>query len=154
MNNILNQSIIKATEEILDSVLGWGVKAGAPVEKMINSSSAETSVIISFLGSISGAFTLKCSTKLAGEMASAMLGMEVEAGSEDMKDAVGELLNMIVGAAKTRYSAEGDPFKVSIPTTIMGKDYTVHLKANSSDKISLIDFNCNHDSMSIEVFLK
>jgi chemotaxis protein CheX len=83
-----------------------------------------------------------------------MLGMEVEEGSDDMKDAVGEMLNMVVGNAKTRYSSENNTFKVSVPTTIIGEDYTIHIKANASDKISLLNFNCNNDAMSIEVYLK
>ncbi len=153
MDTTLNQAVIKATEDIFDSMLGWDVKGKAPVEKPINASSAETSVIISIVGNVSGAITLKCTKKLAGEIASGMLGMDVDEDSDDLKDAIGELLNMIVGTAKTRYSSV-DAFKVSVPTTIMGGDYAMHIKASSGDKISLIDFDCDHGGLSIEVFLK
>ena len=153
MDTTLNQAVTKATEEIFDSMLGWSVKGKAPVEKPINVPSAETSVIISIVGNVSGAITFKCAKKLAGEIASGMLGMDVDEDSDDLKDAVGELLNMVVGSAKTGYSS-ADAFKISVPTTIMGEDYTVHIKANSGDKISLIDFDCDHSGFSIKVFLK
>ena len=153
MNNGLNQAVIKATGEIFKSVLDWSVQSSTPVEKPINASHQEVSVIISFVGTISGAITLKCSGKLATEIASQMLGMDVEEGSDDMKDAIGEMLNMVVGSAKTNYSTGQDPFKMSVPTIIIGEDYTVHIKANNGEKISLLGFKCQNNDMHIEVYL-
>jgi len=154
MDNALNKSLIKATGEILQSMAGADVSCKPPIEKTIRDTTSETSVIITFVGSISGAITLKCSKKLASMIASQMLGMDVEEGSDDMKDAIGELLNMIVGTAKAHYSSDADPFKISIPTTIVGEDYTVHIKADPNDTISLLDFRCNGDTMGIEVYLQ
>ena len=82
-----------------------------------------------------------------------MLGMEIDAASDDMKDAVGEMLNIIVGAAKTKYSPGNDTFKISIPTTIVGGDYTIHIKADKDDRISLLAFQCGDEDMAIEIFL-
>jgi len=154
MDNAFNKSLIKATGEIFQSMAGAAVSCKPPVEKTIKDTTAETSVIITFVGSISGAVTLKCSKKFASMIASQMLGTDVEEGSEDMKDAIGELLNMIVGSAKAHYSSDGDPFKISVPTIIIGEDYTVHIKADPNDKVSLLDFSCNGDTMGIEVYLK
>lgn len=154
MDNTLNRSVIKAAGEIFSNYLGWDIKGRIPVERPINESYKEVSVIISFVGSISGAITMKCSKKLATEIASGMLGTEVEKDSDDMKDAVGELLNMIIGAAKNYYSSGVDPFKISVPTIVIGEDYVVHIKASNKDKISLLDFLCNQDGMSMEIFLE
>ncbi len=154
MDAALNESLIKATEDIFESVIGESVKSKPAVEKSLHDSSAETSVIISLVGSVSGAVTLKCSKSVASKMASQMLGMEVAEGSEEMKDAVGELLNMIVGSAKAHYCSDGDPFKISVPTIIIGEDYSVHIKANPGDTVSLLDFSCNGDTMGIEVYVK
>ena len=154
MDNNLNKSLIKATGEILQAMIGADVSCKLPVERHIKDTDSETSVIITFLGSPSGAVTLKCSTKFASMIAEEMLGVPVDEGSDEMKDAIGELLNMIVGNAKAHYSPEGDPFKISVPTTILGSDYTIHIKADPSDTVSMIDFYCNGDTMAIEVFLK
>ncbi len=154
MDASLNRSLLKATEDIFESVIGESVKCKLPVERALDHSISETSVIISFVGSISGAVTLKCSSSFAAKMASQMLGMEVAEGSEEMKDAVGEMLNMIVGSAKAYYSSDGDPFKISIPTIIIGEDYSVHIKADPADTVSFLDFSCNGDSMGLEVYLK
>ena len=155
MNELLNRSLEGATKEIMKSVLDWDIVNRSPVEKLIRDNTiSETSVFISFVGELSGAFTMKCSNQLASLIASEMLGMPVEPGSDDMKDAVGELLNMIVGNTKTKFSINGDPFKISIPTIIIGEDYSIHFKADSTDMVTQIDFDCSGQIMSFDIFIK
>lgn len=153
MDELLNQSLIKATEHVFNSMLGLSLKSSPPVEISITDSQGDTSVLINIVGDISGAITLKFSKSFASKVASQMLGMEVAEGSEEMKDAAGELLNMIVGCAKSYYCSDSDPFKISVPTTVIGEDYRMHIKANPGDTISLIDFNCNSDVLVIEVYV-
>ena len=154
MNKALNDSVMRATKQIISATAGCAVTSNDPVEKGIGEDSQYASVIISFFGSISGAFTLKCSRESARFFASQMLGMDVATDSDDMKDAMGEFLNMIVGAAKTNFSADKDVFTMSVPTTILGGDYTVYMKANKHNTCSAIDFNCGGKAMSIEVFIE
>lgn len=153
MNTALNDAIIKATKETFKAVIGCGVQNSQPVEHKINGQQVDTSVIISFVGSVSGAFTMRCSKELGAALASRMLGIQVQADSDDMKDAVGELFNMIVGACKSHYISDADPFKISVPTTVVGGDYTVHIKASPDATVALIPFSCEGNDMSIEVFL-
>ena len=153
MNQKLNESLTRATEDIFENALGWSVKSSPPKERPINESWAETSVIISFVGSISGALTLKCSKKLASHIATDMLGTKIEEGSDDMKDAVGELLNMIIGSTKLYFSSNGDPFKISVPTIIIGQEYSIHVNASQDENITQIDFDCDGDGMSIDIYL-
>ena len=155
MNAELNQTVLQATEEVFESLLGWNVQCGVPVEKTINSLSCETSVVISFVGGISGAVMLKCSNRLAARMASEMLGVEVPEGSEDMQDAVGELMNMIVGAAKTAYARTSDngSLKISLPTTIVGDRYVLHINAEGTERVTLIEVSCPEEKLSLEVYL-
>ena len=84
MDNNLNKSLIKATGEILQSVIGAEVSCKLPVERHIKDTDSETSVIVTFVGSISGAVTLKCSTKFASMIAGEMLGVPVDEGSDEL----------------------------------------------------------------------
>lgn len=154
MNDALNQAVRGAMLEMFQSVLGKTAQGDAPVEAPPNERRYETSVVIGFVGGISGAFALRCSKKAAAHIASQMLGTDVAEGSDDMKDAIGEFFNMVVGATKTRFGSNGDPFKVSVPTTIMGEDYVLHIKANPADKLARLDFLCEADTLSIEIYLK
>ena len=153
MNDVLNNAVIKATKETFKAVIGCPIQNDSPAEMKMNGGQVDTSVIISFVGGVSGAFTMRCSKEFGAKMASQMLGIEIGVDSDDMKDAIGEMFNMIVGATKTYYATDGDPFKISVPTTVIGEDYRVHIKAGSDTKVSLISFKCGTDEMSIEVFL-
>ena len=153
MNATLNDAIIKAATETIKTVIGCAVQNSPPVEQVINGQQVDTSVIITFVGDLSGAFTMRLSKEMGAELASKMLGVEIDPDSDDMKDAVGELLNMIIGASKLHLNPDSDPFKISVPTTIVGADYTVHIKANPDANVTLISFTCGGDEMSIEIFL-
>jgi CheY-specific phosphatase CheX len=154
MNDALNLAVRDATLDMFQSVLGKTAQGAAPVESAANARTYETAVVISFMGGISGAFALRCSKKLAANIASQMLGTDIAEGSDDMRDAIGEFFNMVVGAAKTRFATNGEPFKISVPTTIIGDNYVLHIKANEAEKLTRIDFGCEGDSLSVEVYLK
>ncbi len=154
MNDALNDAIRGALEEVAQTVLGKQSQPVAAVEARGDARQHETSVVISFVGTISGAFALRCTKKVGAAIASQMLGTEIAEGSDDMKDAIGEFFNMVVGVTKTRYASSGEPFKVSVPTTIIGERYVLHVKANADDTMTLLDFRLDADTLSIEVYLK
>jgi CheY-specific phosphatase CheX len=154
MNDALNEAMCGAIEEVSQTVLGKQVQASPAVETRGDDRRYETSVLISFVGDVSGAFALRCTKKLGAAIASQMLGTEVAEGSDDMKDAIGEYFNMVVGAAKTRYATTGEPFKISVPTTIIGEKYVLHVKANAADVMTLLDFRLDADTITVEVYLK
>ena len=76
MNTKLNNAVIKATKETFKAVIGCPVQNSPPVEQPISGQQIETSIIISFIGSVSGAFTMRFSKELGGTLASKMLGID------------------------------------------------------------------------------
>jgi len=156
MDQKLNQAVSDAAKEMFGSMLGWSVSCASPVARPLNGNGgtpgAEASAVISFVGNPSGAFALKCSRAFAAQIASQMLGMDVDEQSSDMTDAIGEFLNMIVGRAKALY-ATGDPFKMSVPTLVIGGDYSLHIKASGAKTVSAIDVQYEGHTLSIEVVL-
>jgi CheY-specific phosphatase CheX len=153
MNNNLNEAIVKGTAEIFDGMLGIDTVAGEIEKVPIESDGAGTSTIISFMGEVSGAFVFRCAKPVAAALAGEMLGMEIEEDSEDMKDSIGELLNMIVGSAKSHYSSN-NAFTISVPTTVTGADYTFYIKADPSDTMCRIPFSVGAHQLTVDVYLK
>lgn len=128
------------TSEIFHQMFGREIKnlstETVPIAKSVQQ---ELSIVISFLGKLNGAFVFKCSKEFAVKLGSTMLGTEIT--PTDVTDAVGEVLNMITGATKKHYSdGVEDPYKVSIPTAVLGKDYVISLKANTSEMVTLFTF--------------
>ena len=155
MNIRLNEAVVKATEEIMRDMLRLKISHSPAVEKTINNTNgvcSETTSIISFVGDISGAVMLKCSKQVGAKIASRLLGSEVHPDSEDMRDAIGELLNMIIGSAKTYYS-QVDSFTLSVPTTIVGKDFSLYIKANTGNTVALILLKSGTAIIGLEIYL-
>ncbi len=77
--------------------------------------------LIGLAGDIRGLLGIYCSQKAAQDITSAMLGMDVDELNEDVKDAIGEIANMIAGGVKECLAAEGQDIQLAIPTTATGK---------------------------------
>ena len=64
-----------------------------------------------------------------------MLGMSPgdEIGEDEIKDAIGEVTNMVMGSVKSRVQDELNNIQVSIPTIVKGQEIENHLtkKENS-----------------------
>jgi chemotaxis protein CheX len=148
----LTHSIVEATKETFEAIGAPVDASGPPSESQDPKFGADTCVVISVVGEPNGALALRCSQKLACDLATMMLGVEIEPGSADMQDALGEVFNMIVGAMKRYLSNGSDPFKMSIPTTIIGTDYTIHVNASKNRCFLRVPFACNGEPLAIEAY--
>ena len=156
VNSSLNDAVIRATLDTFRDMLQANITNDEPREVSLNRSTedfCETTVVISFVGEISGAFVFKCSKKTGAVIASRMLGMEIAPESDEVKDALGELLNIIIGSAKSYYSTE-IKFRISVPTTIIGQNYSLYIKADAGTTVSFIPFTSGTAKMGIEIYLK
>jgi chemotaxis protein CheX len=83
--------------------------------------------IISLAGEGGGVLSIACSQDTAVDLAAMLLGMSVsEINPEtDMRDAIGEVANMVAGNLKTKLSSALPNLVLSIPTVITGQDYKV-----------------------------
>jgi chemotaxis protein CheX len=89
------------------------------------------SCIVGFGGKISGVLCLHFSQDNACDVAALMLGMPMQEMDESVRDALGELGNMLAGGLKKQLCATEDLFKISLPSIINGTEYSMHVPANS-----------------------
>jgi chemotaxis protein CheX len=84
------------------------------------------SAIVGFAGTLSGFLVIRLNSGSARSIAGAMLGVEPEGADEMVRDALGELANMIAGGIKRRVTdAVSVPVQLSLPTVVEGRDYSV-----------------------------
>ena len=144
MDKNLVRATALATKSVIKDMIGWDLRVdGITTKKSPANQQIEMNVIITFNGQMSGAFILHCVEPVSAVIVSEMMGSPYEAGSADVKDAMGELLNMISGAVKNHYQSESDPFKISVPTVVVGTDFAVHVKVKHEDEIISLAFQ--HD---------
>jgi chemotaxis protein CheX len=125
----------ETVKEVFGMMLGVNIELEGDVPGGTGKGAAvrhEQTAIIGFAGAMSGICEISISTAGSVAIASAMLGgTTVEAGSESVCDAVGELCNMLAGGWKNRIPMLGSACSLSVPTVIEGVSYQVHRPANA-----------------------
>ena len=64
-----------------------------------------------------------------GKLPALMTGIEFETVDEVVKDAVGEICNMVAGAWKSKLPELAANCGLSVPAVITGRDYDLHVQA-------------------------
>ncbi len=90
---------------------------------------------IGFTGSLTGTFSVYFEPGLARKVASSMLGEELSEVNEDVKSAVGEIANIVLGRAKTLLSTQGYRIEITPPTIVAGKNYSLTTKGEEEKSI-------------------
>jgi chemotaxis protein CheX len=148
-NNLL--PFIKSTKNIFETMLQMGIEIGEPAVKADRAPSHDVSGIIGFNGDVGGSVVLSFPFATAQRIVSVFTGMEVEEdATDDIADAVGELVNMIAGGAKAQFS--GKKVSITCPSVVVGRDHTVQ---NAKDAVCvLIPCDCDCGNFTVEVAIK
>jgi chemotaxis protein CheX len=117
------RSMDEAVEEVFSLMMGVACTSmdEAPMDE------PETiSAVIGLAGSMSGTCVLRGGERTAMRMAAALTGMEIEALDDTVKDAIGEICNMVAGAWKGKIPTLASSCMLSTPTVVSGTNYQLH----------------------------
>ncbi len=119
----VGQAIIDGTEEVFSTMLMVELETGKP----INGKGGEVeSNLTSMLGlgkDIKGMLAVHCPAVVAKDITGTFLGLEVQELDDDVKDAIGEIANMVAGNLKIFFQEHDINIELAIPTTIVGKSF-------------------------------
>jgi len=87
--------------------------------------SAEISGIIGLGGEVRGSAIISFPLGIALKVASAMFMEELTEINDDVKDAVGEFANIVIGNARNKLVDSGLSVTISTPTIIVGIDHKI-----------------------------
>lgn len=82
--------------------------------------------IMGVVGELTGTIALSFEKGAAVKLVSNFLSMDISEVDDDVADAVGELTNMVSGAAKKIFSDQDIKFNIAIPTVVSGENHTIH----------------------------
>jgi chemotaxis protein CheX len=85
--------------------------------------------VVGFGGILSGACVIRCEAEVACMIAARMTGMEFEAVDDVVKDAMGEICNMLAGTWKSKVPELAANCGLSVPAVITGSDYNLHVQS-------------------------
>jgi chemotaxis protein CheX len=141
---------IRATMETWKSMLFCEAKPGKVQLKESSNIIHDISGIIGISGGAKGAVSLSFEKQTAFKVVSKFIGEEINEMNEDIVDAIGELANIIAGAAKKELSEFN--ISISLPTVITGKGHSVN---EAKDVLSMIiPFTFDNSTFELGVALK
>lgn len=114
------RSFIEATHGVFSTTLGTRVDAKAPMHGREEDSRFDVWGTIELSGDVAGSIVLRFSTESASGIVKASTGMDLEPGSADFADAVGELINMVSDSGRSKL--EGRDINCSRASVFVGND--------------------------------
>jgi len=125
MNADFVNPFLKATLNVLEMMAFVKPVAGKPYLKKDKVASGDISGIIGLTGATKGVVIISLSKAAALKIVGGMLGETLTELNDDIKDAVGEITNMISGDARRALSEKGHNFEAGLPSVISGKNHEI-----------------------------
>ena len=119
----LEAALEKAAREVFEMMVGTSLDSA---DHATLPTVADYTALVGLAGDLSGVLSFRCATASAHRIASQMLGTEEAPSEECVRDAIGEVCNMIAGSFKGQISDLADQCMLSVPMVVSGKDYQLY----------------------------
>jgi chemotaxis protein CheX len=143
---------LEATITVLKTMAFIEVIPGKPYIKKGATATGDVSGIVGITGDTEGSLCITFSKGCILMIISHMFNEDQKEINDDVKDAVGELTNMISGDARRRLEEIGHHFLGSIPSVISGVGHEV--KHITKGPILSIPFSTSGGNFTVEVCFK
>jgi chemotaxis protein CheX len=143
---------LAATVNVIKTMAFLELETGKPMLKKGAIAHGDVSGIIGLTGDFSASLSVSFSFEMIQKIMSNMLGEEITEITDDVRDAVGEMTNMICGDARRILQEEGLNMSAAIPTIIAGKDHTI--KHQIKGAIIVIPFESDGATATVEVSME
>ena len=141
------EEIPRITEDVWSSVLGLELKKTENGSEL-SSGQRYMTAVVQITGGWKGAVSIDCPHELAQRAAASMFGVEPDAAKPDeIKDALGEIANMIGGNFKSMLPAA---VQLSLPSVVEGTEYDVSVLG--SQTLANIGFESEGHPFRVSVF--
>jgi chemotaxis protein CheX len=137
--------------EIFSTMVGMQVAPAQAADTVTKFKDCVTAMI-GFAGSYNGMISVNTPQKLALTIASEMLGMEITECDDDVRDALGEIANMVGGSFKHHFVKDGHEVRLSTPSVMSGDEYVVNT-GSAPDTLTLM-FSYQEDHFLVSVYLE
>jgi chemotaxis protein CheX len=143
---------IEATLHVLSSLAFTKATAGKPYLKKDSLAKGDVSGIVGLSGEARGTISVSFSEESILAIVGNMFGEKILEINDEVKDAVGEILNIVSGQARQKLEAMGRTLKGAIPTVITGKNHAIsHI---TKQPIVAIPFETDNGHFILEVCIE
>lgn len=150
----LRMLLTESAQEVFSKMVQMTIHPVDKKEVDFSEEGKHYSAVIGFSGGWKGFVTIECSARLAAKATGKMLYMDpAELGHDEIRDAMGEMVNMIGGKFKSGFSSafnEGsEAFKMSIPTVTYGQEFHIFAAGDSAQIMVVMDAEKSYVSLDL-----
>jgi chemotaxis protein CheX len=138
-------------QEIFSTMVGAEISPSQPAVTERKFKECVTAMV-GFAGSYNGMKSINTPQKVALAFASQMIGMEITECYDDVRDAQGEIANVIAGSFKHHFVTDGHEVWLSTPSVISGDEYVMNV-GSIPDTLTLM-FQYQDDYFLVNVYLE
>ncbi len=140
---------LEAAINVLKTMAMVEPRPGKPYVKKDQVAAGDVSGIIGITGEAQGSMSISFEADCIKAIVGNLFGMPVEEINDEVKDAVGELTNMICGDARRRLEAQGISLQAGTPTIVAGPQHQIrHIV---SGPCLAVPFETDHGKFVVEV---
>lgn len=144
----LAKPFIKAAVDILGTMAMVQAKPGVPFAKKDNIAEGDVTGLVGLTGDRKGSISISFGKACAVQIVKNMLGDAIDDILSDVKDAVGEITNMVSGQARVGLAEHGINLQSGTPSVIMGDGHII--KHVTTGTVVAIPFTTEAGTFTIE----
>jgi chemotaxis protein CheX len=149
MDAKLINPFVDATVKVLETMAFTKVRAGKPYLKKDEVALGDVSGILGLTGEGNCTISVSFARQSILPIVSNMFGEKMEELNDEIRDAVGEITNMISGQARKELAELGRSLQAAIPVVIMGENHTItHVSRHT---VTAIPFSTDSGDFTVEV---
>ena len=123
MEQRFTKALGSAAAEVFEMMVGIPL---APSDQATLPQTADYTAMIGLAGDLCGVLSFRCRSDSAARIAGKMLGTDETASAECIRDALGEICNIVAGSFKAQVSDVAAQCMLSVPTVVSGSDYQLY----------------------------
>ena len=143
---------VNAIQHVFKTMISVDTVIGKPFLKTQEGLDTEVSAVIGLSGDAVGSVVLCFPRATAVKFATAFSGEPMSVKPPDFGDALGELVNMVTGNAKSRF--KGVSCDISLPNVLSGFDVKVHQVRRDATLVLPCDSTMGHFRVEVTMEMK
>lgn len=121
----IGTEIVSGVQEVFSTMLMMELKNDEAVADQKLEMDSNLTSMVGLGGGIRGVLAIHCPMRVATAITGEFLGMELSEINDDVKDAIGEIANMVAGNLKISYSKINVQVELAIPTSVVGNSFKI-----------------------------
>ncbi len=145
----VGQEIVAGVKDVFSTMLMIDLENEEILEGQQCTIESNLTSMLGLGGGIRGMLAIHCPAAVAKGITGGFLGIEVETLDEDVKDAIGEIANMVAGNLKVSLAKQSIDVELAIPTSIVGDSFAIS-GIGDSNRVVVV-FKMGEDTFWVEL---